>query len=120
MPNFIEIGGVTRKPLVDLTRNDPNVSWLLIFIITCFCTFDMINNFAHMGGGWVVTLKNLINIDAEEVCNFAHIETIYNAWNSLPELVVTAPSVNTFKGHLNAHWDDLKFVVDFPAHELSK
>ena len=25
MPNFIEIGGVTRKPLVDLTRNDPYV-----------------------------------------------------------------------------------------------
>ena len=25
MPNFIEIGGVTRKPLVDLTRNDPGV-----------------------------------------------------------------------------------------------
>ena len=23
MSNFIEIGGVTRKPLVDLTRNDP-------------------------------------------------------------------------------------------------
>ena len=23
MPNFIEIGGVTRKPLVDLTWNDP-------------------------------------------------------------------------------------------------
>ena len=26
MPNFIEIGGVTRKPLVDLTRNDPSVN----------------------------------------------------------------------------------------------
>ena len=25
MPNFIEIGGVTRKPLVDLTWNDPCV-----------------------------------------------------------------------------------------------
>ena len=23
MPNFVKIGGVTRKPLVDLTRNDP-------------------------------------------------------------------------------------------------
>ena len=23
MPNFIEIGGLTRKQLVDLTRNDP-------------------------------------------------------------------------------------------------
>ena len=37
----------------------------------------------------------------------------------MPELVVTAPSVNTFKGRLDAHWDDLKFVVDLPAHELS-
>ena len=26
MPNFIEIGGVTHKPLVDLTRNDPKPS----------------------------------------------------------------------------------------------
>ena len=34
----------------------------------------MIYNFAHMVG--VVTFKKLINIDAEEVCNFAHIETI--------------------------------------------
>ena len=25
VPKFIEIGGVTRKPLVDLTRNDPYV-----------------------------------------------------------------------------------------------
>ena len=23
MPNFVKIGGVTRKPMVDLTRNDP-------------------------------------------------------------------------------------------------
>ena len=41
----------------------------------------MINNLCHMidmsGGGG--TLNKLINIDgdAEEVCNFAHIETIY-------------------------------------------
>ena len=45
---------------------------------------------------------------------------VVNTWNSLPELVVTTPSVNTFKGRLDAHWDDLKFVVDFPAHELIK
>ena len=44
---------------------------------------------------------------------------VVNSWNSLPELVVTAPSVNTFKGRLDAHWNDLKFVVDFPTHELS-
>ena len=45
---------------------------------------------------------------------------VKNSFDSLPELVVRETSVNTFKGCLNAHWDDLKFVVDFPAHELSK
>ena len=35
---------------------------------------------------------------------------VVNSWNSLPELVATAPSVNTFKGRRDAHWDDLKFA----------
>ena len=42
---------------------------------------------------------------------------VVNSWNSL---VVTAPSLNAFKGRLDAHWDDLKHVVDFPAHDPSK
>ena len=29
---------------------------------------------------------------------------IINEWNSLPEEVVTAPSVNTFKNRLDNHW----------------
>ena len=33
MPNFIEIGGVTRKPLVDLTWNDP-VTFLALNYLT--------------------------------------------------------------------------------------
>ena len=41
----------------------------------------MINNICHMIDMYrgVATLNKLINIDgdAEEVCNFAHIETIY-------------------------------------------
>ena len=45
---------------------------------------------------------------------------VVNSWNSLPDLVVTAPSVNAFKGRLDAHWDDLKFVIDFSAHDLGK
>ena len=40
--------------------------------------------------------------------------------SSSTSLVVTAPSVNAFKCRLDAHWDDLKYVVDFPAHDLSK
>ena len=44
---------------------------------------------------------------------------VVNSWNNLSELVVTVPSVNAFKGRPNSHWDDLKSVVEFPAHELS-
>ena len=45
---------------------------------------------------------------------------VANSWNSLSDLVVTVSSVNAFKGRLYAHWDDLKCVVNFPAHDLSK
>ena len=36
---------------------------------------------------------------------------VVNSWNTLPDLVVKAPSVNAFKCRLDAHWDDLKYVA---------
>ena len=36
MTNFIEIGGVTRKPLVDLTRNDPLANNLIVVSMVFF------------------------------------------------------------------------------------
>ena len=38
MPNFIEIGGVTRKPLVDLTRNDPHMESCQILWFASECS----------------------------------------------------------------------------------
>ena len=32
---------------------------------------------------------------------------VVNSWNSLPDSVVTAPSVNAFKSRLDAHWTHL-------------
>ena len=29
---------------------------------------------------------------------------VANTWNQLPESVIMAPSLNAFKGRLNAHW----------------
>lgn len=36
---------------------------------------------------------------------------IVDTWNSLPDIVVRAPSLNSFKSHLNLHWKhhQLKF-----------
>ncbi|KAK7108399.1 hypothetical protein V1264_016145 [Littorina saxatilis] len=39
-------------------------------------------------------------------------ERVVNTWNSLPDQVVTAPSVNAFKARLDAHWKDLPSVFD--------
>ena len=38
---------------------------------------------------------------------------IVNTWNSLPEDVVKAESVNTFKNKLDKYWGDLKYCINF-------
>ena len=35
---------------------------------------------------------------------------VVNLWNSLPEEVITAPSVDAFKGRLDRHWENLPSV----------
>ena len=36
-------------------------------------------------------------------------------WNDLPEVVVTAPSVNSFKNHLDRHWGTEEFLYNYKA-----
>ena len=37
---------------------------------------------------------------------------IVNPWNSLPEHIISAPSLNCFKNRLDAHWKDNMFLTD--------
>ena len=37
---------------------------------------------------------------------------VVNLWNSLPDSVVAAPSVDAFKGRLDKHWENLPSVYD--------
>ena len=39
-------------------------------------------------------------------------ERVVNTWNSLPEEVVTAPNLNTFKARLDSFWTGLPSVYD--------
>jgi ribonuclease P/MRP protein subunit RPP40 len=43
--------------------------------------------------------------------NFYAVRTV-NRWNSLPEEIVNAPSVNAFKNRLDKHWSHLMFSVE--------
>ena len=40
---------------------------------------------------------------------------IVNLWNSLPENVVSANTVNTFKNRLEKFWSDQELVYDYKA-----
>ena len=37
---------------------------------------------------------------------------VVNPWNALPEEVVSAPSLNSFKARLDKHWTRHKFSID--------
>eukprot|EP00745_Piridium_sociabile_P038620 TRINITY_DN7074_c0_g1_i4.p1 TRINITY_DN7074_c0_g1~~TRINITY_DN7074_c0_g1_i4.p1 ORF type:complete len:223 (+),score=50.00 TRINITY_DN7074_c0_g1_i4:280-948(+) len=39
-------------------------------------------------------------------------QRVVNKWNDLPESVVRAPSMNSFKSRLDAHWKDLESVYN--------
>ena len=39
---------------------------------------------------------------------------VVDLWNSLPESVVSAPSLNSFKNHLDKFWKEYKFSEDPP------
>ena len=43
---------------------------------------------------------------------------VVNAWNSLPDDVVSAESVNAFKSGLDSCWAQLLYDPELPAHEL--
>ena len=40
---------------------------------------------------------------------------IVNLWNSLPENVISANTVNTFKNRLDKFWSDQELVYDYKA-----
>ena len=40
---------------------------------------------------------------------------VVNAWNSLPDYVVTAPSMNSFKNRLDSTWHDHPLKLDFES-----
>jgi len=44
-------------------------------------------------------------------CSFYY--RVVNVWNSLPDYVVEADSVNSFKSRLDKYWVNQEFVFDF-------
>ena len=52
------------------------------------------------------SMKIFVKRSRLNVRKFFFSQRVVPYWNSLPENVVTAPSMNTFKHRLNKHWTD--------------
>ena len=44
---------------------------------------------------------------------------ISKIWNNLPEVVVTAPSINSFKNRLDKHWQNQEVLYDNYRAEIN-
>ena len=56
------------------------------------------------------SLKLEHNFPRRDLRKYSFSTRIVNDWNSLPEEVVTAPSLNAFKSRLDSHWENKKYV----------
>jgi len=45
----------------------------------------------------------------------SHSSRVVNIWNSLPDLMVDADTLNTFKSHLDKHWLDQDVLYNFDS-----
>ena len=61
------------------------------------------------------SLKLFKDWSKREVRRHFFSQRIVNLWNSLPDIIITAPSVNTLKNRLNKHWQNQAVKYDYKA-----
>ena len=64
----------------------------------------------HATSGNTMTLPKTRALHQLRSNSFAH--RVINSWNSLPDNVVLAPSVNAFKNRLDKQWENLPSLYD--------
>jgi len=66
--------------------------------------FQLSNNGYFLRGH---TIKLVVTRSRLDIRKYFFSQRVVAEWNRLPEHVVTAPSVNTFKNRLDKHWIDM-------------
>jgi len=56
-----------------------------------------------------------MDVNTYHILKIFFTERVVNLWNSLPWLVVDAPSLNCFKTRLDTFWSNQDVVYDFKA-----
>ena len=98
---------------------------------------DLIETFKYLQGYYKVDTKKLLPLSEEKRTrghefkleklrsrldirkNFYNLR-VHDEWNSLPERVVQAPSVNSFKGRIDRHLQGCQYNTDFPLRPVHR
>ena len=76
--------------------------------IFCLCASDPVPQVTTRGHSYKLCKKRCNTRSRQQFFG----NRIVNLWNSLPEDVVSAPSLNTFKSRLDKHWKKIRFSLD--------
>ena len=66
--------------------------------------FELSNNGYFLRGH---TMELVVSRPRLDIRKYSFSHRVVAEWNRLPEHIVTAPSVNTFKNRLDEHWRDM-------------
>ena len=80
----------------------------VMYLTLSSCTKTVIQGKGH-------SLKLFIERACTNVRKESFSLRVTRLWNDLPEVVVTAPSVNSFKNHLDRYWSTEKFLYNYKA-----
>jgi ribonuclease P/MRP protein subunit RPP40 len=67
--------------------------------------------------GHSLKLKKIRSNTRRRLASFSR--RVITDWNSLPEAVVSAPSLNCFKARLDSHWENHPLLYDYEAEQQS-
>ena len=61
------------------------------------------------------TRGHSLKLFIERACTNVRKERVTRLWNDLLEVVVTAPSINSFKNYIDRHWSTEEFLYNYKA-----
>ena len=81
--------------------------------VTCHMVLWPEPNFCHCWNPLLLWILKGMGCWWYDIRKYSFCYRVVNVWNSLPDYVVEADSVNSFKNRLDKHWANQEFVFNF-------
>ena len=102
---------ILECPLIDIKTNsiNPLSDYMIVWQLQCYLVHT------HMLHEDMTSDYRKIGQDMNDLRKFFFTNRVVNIWNSLPDYVVHADTVNCFKSRLYTFWSNQDLVYNFKA-----